>query len=365
MLRLTLLALFSVAVGGCLQGGSFDCVDESQCLRADDVIGECRLGWCAYPAPECESELKFSAHAGNGLAGLCVGVDTPGSGPGSEVTGQQDVDPTTTTTTTSTSTETSTTSTTETCAISCDTPPSPCMAAREPCVAATEACVWDPVDTGTVCSGADLCMVSNCNEAGECLPVSEVDCSGGPCTVGAGVCNPATGECDYDPVSEGTMCDDGNACTEGDTCDGAGACTPGPTCPGAPVCGTRTCVGGECVSGNAANGTSCGELDGDRCCGGACTNVSMDPDNCGGCGIGCAPQRPCNRADEPPCVPVPPFGRSGRCECLTDLHCPVGQVCDLVSGSGTELRCIPEAGRNACPDQEFDYPNCGGYCYYD
>ncbi len=363
MLRFVSFTVFSLATGGCLQGGSFDCVDDPQCLRADDVAGECRLGWCAYPDDDCDSELKFSPHAGNGLAGLCVGVDPDDESASGDPSGQDDGE--TTATGAAPTSEASATTMTGACAVSCETPPSPCVAAREPCVAATEECTWDPVDAGTVCSGDDLCAVSQCDEAGACMPVSEVDCSGGPCTIGAGVCNPATGECDYEPQAEGTTCDDGDACTEGDACDGAGACVPGPTCPGAPVCGTRTCVGGECVSGNAANGTSCGDLEGDRCCGGTCTNIASDADNCGGCGIVCAPMRPCNGAMETSCLPHPPDGRSGRCECTSDLHCPLGQVCDLASGSGTELRCIPERGRDACPDAQFDYANCGSYCYYD
>lgn len=364
MPRLALLALLSTAVFGCLQGGSFDCQDNSPCLRADDVMGMCRLGWCAYPDLECESELRFSPNAGNGLSGLCVGVDGDA---GQDETGPPQ-DDTNDATDASSSDATTASATTGSCEVPCDAETSPCLAPLAPCVEADAECIYVPLETGSDCSGEDPCSVSNCNELGECVAVSEVDCSGGgPCTIGAGVCNPDTGECDYAVESEGTICDDGSACTEGDTCDDAGQCVPGPSCPGGAVCGTRTCIGGECVAGDMPNGSSCGEQEGDRCCSGACTNIATDEENCGGCEIACAPTQFCIDAlAASSCVPHPAAGTSGRCECTTNLHCPLGQECDLDSQSGTTGRCIPDGEGNACPDAKFEYTiSCGDYCFYE
>ena len=50
-----------------------------------------------------------------------------------------------------------------------------------------------------------------------------VDCSAMDDECNMGVCNPATGDCEQEPLADGTTCDDGDDCTMGDTC-GAGTC---------------------------------------------------------------------------------------------------------------------------------------------
>jgi hypothetical protein len=117
-------------------------------------------------------------------------------------------------------------------------------------------------------------------------------CVGGACTGGtpmpcppapdqchqAGVCNPASGTCDYADLPDGTACNDGNACTTSDicvagvcggtaavcvaidachvavTCDPAtGACS-NPTAPDGAHCPTGTCSGGACVPSGGGGG---------------------------------------------------------------------------------------------------------------
>ncbi len=74
---------------------------------------------------------------------------------------------------------------------------------------------YDDTATCTVTNDdVDRCIGVTCDAATECMQ--------------AGVCNPATGECDYTPVAAGTACtDDGNVCTT-DVCDGLGACSHPP-----------------------------------------------------------------------------------------------------------------------------------------
>src|SRR5207253_2908351 len=57
-----------------------------------------------------------------------------------------------------------------------------------------------------------------------CTGRAAVGCSGADQCREAGVCEPATGVCCSPARSDGTTCDDGNACTRNDTCQ-AGTCT--------------------------------------------------------------------------------------------------------------------------------------------
>ncbi|NNB89235.1 hypothetical protein HJC10_36085 [Corallococcus exiguus] len=76
----------------------------------------------------------------------------------------------------------------------------------------------------------------------------------------------------------GASCDDGNACTTGDTCDSGGGCSGSQmSCPGG-----GSCSGGVC--GPPPNGCSGGQTK----CGGFCTDIYNDDNNCGGCGIKCS-----------------------------------------------------------------------------
>ena len=77
------------------------------------------------------------------------------------------------------------------------------------------ACTGDAdCDDGDACTGAEACVGGEC-AAGQTLACSD---DGNPCS--DEVCDPALG-CTF--PSNGTPCDDGNACTVGDVCN-AGAC---------------------------------------------------------------------------------------------------------------------------------------------
>ena len=88
--------------------------------------------------------------------------------------------------------------------------------------------------TDDVCSG-NVCVRSNnnapCNDGNACT--LNDTCSGGSCAQGIykscepiydycyfpdGICNPASGNCEYSLRPDGTYCDDGIYCTYGDSC---------------------------------------------------------------------------------------------------------------------------------------------------
>ena len=140
-------------------------------------------------------------------------------------------------------------------------------------------CEAHPANEGGVCDDGDACTEDDSCAAGSCGGTL-VDCSGlnGPCT--AGVCNAATGECQALPVNEGGACDDGDSCTENDLC-AAGAC--GGTlidCSGLnDICNIGACnpASGQCEAQPLPEGTACDDgqacTANDSCASGLCSGV--------------------------------------------------------------------------------------------
>ncbi|NUP13395.1 MAG: hypothetical protein HOW73_45735 [Polyangiaceae bacterium] len=171
------------------------------------------------------------------------------------------------------------------------------------------------------------------------------------------------GKCVFTPVAQNTPCEDGDACTEGDTCDGEGSCVSGPSCPSDNPCVDRTCDAGSCVDAQLGDGTSCGAAAADRCCDGACVDISIDTVHCGGCGRSCEVGEGCqSAADTSSCDPHP-AETTGRCTCAGTADCPSGQICRTQSPYAGV--CTPETDADCAPGsmylEVFDCPN---YCLY-
>ncbi len=186
----------------------------------------------------------------------------------------------------------------------------------EPCV--------NPCDDGNPCTLGDTCVDSfTC--AG-----TPVDCSAfsDQCNVSSCDTGGSLGNCDLlTPVSNGTSCDDGNACNVGETCQ-AGACSGGnnPDCSGASTqCATASCDAGGAEGNcdtitNVANGTTCD--DGDPCnVGEACQT--------GSCSGGDAPD--CGDAGDCVAASCDAGGTDGNCDTTTAVN--QGLACN--GGSGT------------------------------
>src|SRR5207244_6658082 len=98
-------------------------------------------------------------------------------------------------------------------------------------------------------------------QSGSCVGSNPVTCTApDPCHV-AGTCNPATGSCSTPTATNGTPCNDGNACTQTDTCQSGSCVGSNPvTCTALDQChvaGTCNPATGSCSTPTATNGTPC------------------------------------------------------------------------------------------------------------
>jgi hypothetical protein len=93
------------------------------------------------------------------------------------------------------------------------------------------------------------------------------------------VCDPSTGDCTTEPVSEGSSCDDDNACTGGDICIGGICGGTALNCNDDSDCTDDTCdrdtgCVNTPVTGDCDDGSAC--TSGDTCVDGTCTGTQLD-----------------------------------------------------------------------------------------
>ena len=326
----------------CLEAPVYPCQEHAQCFLDSNEPGRCFAGFCAYPDSSCASGHRYGPSADE-LSGVCVGGEKEtGGGTSSE-----------------TSDDSGSADASDGCA--CNSPPSACFDSIGACEGSV--CVYAPRPAGTPCGGEeDPCFDTGvCDGAGNCDGQPVVcDAPTGPCFNPEGTCNPSTGTCTYAPLPEGTACNDGNGCTVGDSCDGAGVCVPGPVCPTDNPCEEAACEAGECVYDALPDGSECGPLAADRCCGGVCVDISSDDAHCGGCFAACVASQSCESVAETVCSSMP-VDTTGRCTCAANAECPYGQICRTFTPY--PWRCAPQ-GESACHGAFFQVDGCPNYCGY-
>jgi hypothetical protein len=163
---------------------------------------------------------------------------------------------------------------------------------------------------GSACTQTDTCL------AGTCIGGNPVVCTPSDMCHGAGTCDPSSGMCSNPALVDGTLCDDGNACSQTDTClagtctgTNPVVCTASDTCHTAGSCDTGT---GLCSNPAKADGAGCDDGNActqtDACAGGVCT---------GGDPVVCTPSDMCH--DTGTCDPL-----TGTC---SDPALPNGTAC--------------------------------------
>ncbi len=185
---------------------------------------------------------------------------------------------------------------------------------------------------GTPCDDENACTQTDTCQAGVCTGENPVVCTAlNPCH-DVGTCDTVTGVCSDPPKTDGTLCDDGDACTQEDTCQ-AGACASGTpvSCDDFRPCTDDTCdpLGGcihtpddtnSCSDGNLCNGL-------ETCSGGDCAP---------GTPLTCSDGNPCTDDTCDPvsgCVYTPDDTNS----CDDGTICTIGDAClgGLCVGSPT------------------------------
>lgn len=315
---------------GCSQAAVFHCETNAQCNDAGRP-GVCAdPGFCAFDDESCPSGLEYGELAEPGLAGACVPVDG-GTGTGGEG-----------------STGSSSASTN---GAGLDTSDESGLQ------------IHCPDGVGAPCQPLDPCAVGGtCDAQGACVPTGVVTCNAppGPCHVPQGQCLP-DGGCAYPLRPAATDCEDGDPCTVGDACDDAGACVPGPACPSDDPCQPGVCMDDGCVYEPASNGSSCGATAAERCCNGACVDISSNAAHCGGCGSPCTGGHGCESVASTPQCGDAPADTSGRCGCVATSECPLGQICR--TQAPYPGRCTPEFNAQ-CDGVAVNVDFCPNYCAY-
>lgn len=181
------------------------------------------------------------------------------------------------------------------------------------CDPATRACTQPAKPNGTLCNDGNACTQIDTCQNGVCIGGTPVQCHPlDDCHV-AGTCNPSTGICDNPNAPDGTSCNDRNACTSGDICL-AGVCGGGAQipCTTENPCLVASCDPGQgCVTRSKATGSACDD-------GNACTG--SDACDGGGHCLSGTPVVTCN-----PCLRCNPA--TGVCEpdpAQIGLACPSG-----------------------------------------
>lgn len=183
------------------------------------------------------------------------------------------------------------------------------------CDPLTGVCSHPEKTDGSGCDDDDACTRTDQCQSGECVGTNPVVCTASdPChTVGA--CDPSTGACSHPAKPNGDACNDGDECTFDDACS-SGHCVGAP---GVTSCDGSTCYPAWWLNDDVCDAALlCAETDydaGDCACDGDSTNI-----------IGC---------DGSTCYPA---------TWLDDDDCDIALACDEVNNDIDDCACGGDRG---------------------
>jgi len=130
------------------------------------------------------------------------------------------------------------------------------------CIPSISTTSYSNATNGTSCNDGNACTQTDTCQSGVCTGSNPVTCTAADQCHAVGTCNPSTGACSNPALPNGTTCNDGNACTQTDTCQ-SGTCTgTNPvTCSPEDAChiaGSCNPSNGICSNPTSPDGTSCG-----------------------------------------------------------------------------------------------------------
>jgi hypothetical protein len=185
------------------------------------------------------------------------------------------------------------------------------------CNPATGTCSTPQVPNGQSCNDGNACTQTDSCQNGICTGANPTTCVASDQCHAAGTCNPATGFCSNPTLTNGTSCNDGNACTQNDSCQNgvcSGAspvvCTALDQCHDSGTCDPTT---GTCSNPISADGRACND-------GNACTQLDF-------CQSGI-----CTGSDSVVCTALDQCHSAGSCDAMTGVCSnplkPNGSTCN-------------------------------------
>ena len=232
------------------------------------------------------------------------------------------------------------------------------------CSEAGNACLLVASKDGSVCNDGNACTQTDLCAKGNCIGSSPKSCAGdGKCL--DGTCNTANGQCGTKPKTDGTVCNDGNECTASDAC-AAGSCTGKFSC----ACAAAT-QAKDCNDNNACTKDTCVASGTKLVCSNAITagsdcndgNSCTDADKCSSKGTCAGTAKVCD--DKNGCTND--YCKSGTCvydantnACTDNNACTVGDAC-------ANKACKPGALKNCADSTKCSTDACDaatGSCKY-
>jgi hypothetical protein len=210
-----------------------------------------------------------------------------------------------------------------------------------------------PSNTPTVCSGSCVDLTSNAQHCHDCTNACPSVTNGQP------ACNASA--CGFTCNSGYHSCN-GGCFADSDVAHCGAACS---TC-SAPANGSPTCAGGACTFSCNANYSPCGNT---------CQNLATDPNNCGLCGKVCALANATATCGTGLCAVSACNAGFGNCDNVASNGCEsnisidknncgsCGVVCGstfaCTAGSCTCGGALPNLCTGACVNYQTDANNCG------
>jgi MYXO-CTERM domain-containing protein len=223
------------------------------------------------------------------------------------------------------------------------------------CDPATGMCSSPAKTNGTVCNDGNACTRTDTCQSGACRGGNPVPCTAQDQCHSVGTCDPASGVCS-NPVRTGGACNDGVACTYEDTCTSTGSCAGKPIVCMDDEAATRVCNGTSTCTVTPKPGAACD--DGNRCTKG---DVRKSDGTCAGMPYVCA-VGPCLLANE--------CDGNGGCKPTAKMD---GTECDADQSKCTPKDicrggvCVPDAKPIACVAKDCNKASCNpgtGNCEY-
>ena len=218
------------------------------------------------------------------------------------------------------------------------------------------ACEYAPINETLVCDDGSKCTDGEVCTKGQCLGAAKSCDDKNACTLDA--CDPATGTCKNDATNEGGDCNDGLFCTTGETCQGGTCKGGGATCKNdaAFPCKEATCSEdpAACGTKNINEGGACSDADActkdDKCTAGTCAGTGKSCNDNNPCTVdGCDAQGNCTNV----------AGNEGA-SCNDEKACTENDKCLAGTCKGTDKVC---ADTNTCTADSCDATS--GQCKHD